>query len=132
MGSGESYLNPDHKVVFSEKLNDLKIKYYNIKSEDENLYFELDIWAKPGSKVEKHNIGENGELVLYIKERAVEGAANKGFIKVLAQLFSIPKSSVNISKGSKSKFKRFSFQLTFTERKNIDYYLDRLQNLVGK
>ncbi len=132
MVSGESYLNPNYESLVSRKLSDLKIKYYNLKTVDECLYFELDIWAKPGSKVEKHSIGDNGELVLYIKERPIEGAANKGFIKALAKIFSLPKSAVDLSKGTKSKFKRFSFQLTFTERKNIDYYLNQLQNLVGK
>gem|GEM_PF-451823 len=125
-------MNPNYESLVSRKLSDLKIKYYNLKTVDECLYFELDIWAKPGSKVEKHSIGDNGELVLYIKERPIEGAANKGFIKALAKIFSLPKSAVDLSKGTKSKFKRFSFQLTFTERKNIDYYLNQLQNLVGK
>ncbi|WP_372652409.1 DUF167 domain-containing protein [Halobacteriovorax sp.] len=125
-------MNLNHEEKITKKLNDLNIKFFNLKTIGEDLYFELDIWAKPGSKVEKHSVGENGELILYIKERAIEGAANKGFIKSLSKIFSIPKSSIAISKGSKSKFKRFSFQLTFTERKNIDYYLDQLQNVVGK
>lgn len=130
MGSGEISLSLDSLVI--NNFNKLQIKYYNLFVSNEYLQFELDIWAKPGSKVEKSVIGENGELILYIKERPVEGAANKGLIKVLSKLLSTPKSSIELKRGDKSKFKRFSFQLTFTDRKNFDYYLEQISNLAGK
>lgn len=130
--SGESSLSRNYKDLFSVKLEQLHIKFFDVSSSDSGVSFSIDIWAKPNSKVERVYIAESGEVVLHIKEKPVEGAANNGLIKVLSKLLSIPRNSVELSKGSKSKFKRFSFHFTFTDRKSIDYYLKQLDNLVGK
>ena len=130
--SGESSLSPSYEDLFLDKFQQLNLKYFEIVSSESSVSFSLDIWAKPNSKVERVYIVESGEVVLHIKEKPVEGAANKGLIKVLSELLSVPRNSIELSKGSKSKFKRFSFHFTFTDRKNIDYYLKQLDNLVGK
>lgn len=63
--------------------------------------------VKPGSKkgplVE---VGDDGALTVFIKERAVDGAANDGLIKVLADHFDIRKQDVTIESGFTSRIKR--------------------------
>ena len=65
--------------------------------------------VKPGSKkgplVEQ---GTDGALTVYLKERAVDGAANEGLIKTLAEHFGVRKSDVEIESGFTSRIKRVS------------------------
>lgn len=65
------------------------------------------VQVKPGSKkgplVE---VNEDGSLIVFIKERAVDGAANEGLIKVLADHFDVRKANVTIESGFTSRIKR--------------------------
>ena len=65
------------------------------------------VLVKPGSKkgplVET---GADGSLTVYLKERAVDGAANDGLVKVLAEHFGLRKSEVEIESGFTSRIKR--------------------------
>ena len=65
--------------------------------------------VKPGSKkgplVE---VGLSGELTVFIKERAVDGAANEGLIKVLSEHFGVRKADIEIESGFTSRIKRVS------------------------
>jgi uncharacterized protein YggU (UPF0235/DUF167 family) len=65
------------------------------------------VLVKPGSKkgplVET---GTDGSLTVYLKERAVDGAANDGLVKVLADHFGVRKSEVEIESGFASRIKR--------------------------
>lgn len=62
--------------------------------------------VKPGSKkgplVEA---GADGRLTVFVRERAVDGAANDGVIKVLAAHFGVPRSRVMIVRGHTSRSK---------------------------
>lgn len=64
------------------------------------------VTVKPGSKkgplVE---VGESGDLTLYVRERAVDGAANDAVVKLLAAHFGVPKSRVRIVRGHTSRQK---------------------------
>lgn len=61
---------------------------------------------KPGSKkgplVERVS---DDELLVYVKERAVEGQANDALIKILSDFFDTPKTRISIEKGHKSRQK---------------------------
>lgn len=63
--------------------------------------------VKPGSKkgplVE---VGNDGALTVFLKERAVDGAANEGLIKVLADHFGVRKGDIEIESGFTSRIKR--------------------------
>ncbi|MEN9989156.1 MAG: hypothetical protein RL508_135 [Actinomycetota bacterium] len=63
--------------------------------------------VKPGSKkgplVE---VQPDGSLTVFIKERAVDGAANEGLIRVLADHFDLRKQDVTIESGYTSRIKR--------------------------
>lgn len=67
---------------------------------------KVSVRVKPGSKkgplVEAN---ENGELVVYVRERAVDGKANDAVIKILAKHFSVAKSQVAIAHGQQSRQK---------------------------
>lgn len=65
--------------------------------------------VKPGSKkgplVEE---AQDGSLVVYLTQRAVDGAANEGLIALLAKHFGVSKSRVTIESGFTSRIKRVS------------------------
>ncbi|MGZ6737656.1 MAG: DUF167 domain-containing protein [Nocardioides sp.] len=62
--------------------------------------------VKPGSKkgplVE---VGDDGALTVFVRERAVDGAANDGVVTVLADHFGVPRSRVAILRGHTSRHK---------------------------
>jgi Uncharacterized conserved protein len=56
--------------------------------------------VKPGSlKGPLVEPAEDGELVVYVRERAVDGAANAAVVRVVAEHLGIPKSRVAIRRG---------------------------------
>lgn len=103
-------------------LKSLGIEINNIKSDD-GLSFSIKVWAKPGTKLEKISIGNEGELIAYIKEKPVEGKANKALLKALSRWFGPAPSQIELDKGGKSRFKKFNLQYVFTEAKGVDYYI---------
>ncbi|MFM6980521.1 MAG: DUF167 domain-containing protein [Micrococcales bacterium] len=65
------------------------------------------VQVKPGSK--KGPLVEtkkDGSLLVYLREPAVDGSANEGLVKVLAEHFSIRKADVQIESGFASRIKR--------------------------
>jgi uncharacterized protein YggU (UPF0235/DUF167 family) len=66
----------------------------------------ITVHAKPGSKkgplVE---VGEDGLVTVFLKERAVDGAANDGLISVIAEHYGVRKSEVTIASGHSSRHK---------------------------
>ena len=65
--------------------------------------------VKPGSKKGPLVVtGDDGTLTLFLKERAVDGAANDGLIALLATHFGVAKSRVVIESGFSSRIKRVS------------------------
>lgn len=64
------------------------------------------ITVKPGSKkgplVE---VADDGSLTLYVRERAVDGAANEGVIRALSDHFAVPRSRIDIVRGHTSRSK---------------------------
>lgn len=69
----------------------------------------ITVQVKPGSKkgplVES---ADDGSLTVFIKERAVDGAANEALIAVLAKHFRVSKSEITIESGFTSRIKRVS------------------------
>lgn len=69
----------------------------------------ITVQVKPGSKkgplVETN---DDGNLTVFIKERAVDGAANQGLIAVLAKHYKVSKSQITIESGFTSRIKRVS------------------------
>lgn len=69
---------------------------------------EISVRVKPGSKKGPLVVPvPGGNLVVYAREPAVGGKANKAVIELLAKHFGVPKSNVQLISGQKSKLKRF-------------------------
>ncbi|OBH07791.1 MULTISPECIES: DUF167 domain-containing protein [unclassified Mycobacterium] len=64
--------------------------------------------VKPGSrKGPLVEVGPDGELTIYVRERAVDGKANDAVTRVLAEHLRLPRSSVELVSGTTSRLKRF-------------------------
>lgn len=62
--------------------------------------------VKPGSrKGPLVEVGLDGGLVVHVRERAVDGAANTAVIKVVAAHFGVARSRVTILRGHTSRTK---------------------------
>lgn len=66
------------------------------------------IRVKPGSKkgplVE---VDPDGQLTVYVRERAVDGKANEAVTKLLAGHLQLPRGQVELVSGATSRVKRF-------------------------
>jgi uncharacterized protein YggU (UPF0235/DUF167 family) len=64
------------------------------------------IHVKPGSKrVPIVETGTDGLLTVFVRERAVDGAANEGVVALLAAHFGVRKGDVRIVNGQGSRIK---------------------------
>ena len=64
--------------------------------------------VKPGSK--KGPLIEtaaDGELTIYVRERAIDGKANEAVVRLLAEHLGVPRSGVELASGATSRIKRF-------------------------
>jgi len=64
--------------------------------------------VKPGSrKGPLVEVGPDGELTIYVRERAIDGKANDAVIRLLAAHLQLPRSRVELVSGTTSRLKRF-------------------------
>lgn len=65
------------------------------------------LFVKPGSKkgplVE---VSDSGEITVYVRERAVDGAANKAVVELIAKHFGVAKNKVELESGFTGRHKR--------------------------
>jgi len=71
----------------------------------------VDVLVKPGSKHPGVS-EEEGVLVVRVRERAIEGAANDACARALAAFFAIAPSRVRLVRGSRSRRKRFEMDVS--------------------
>ena len=67
----------------------------------------INIRVKPGSKkgpLVRPNLIDD-TLVVYVREPAVDGKANKAVVALLAEYYGVPKSRVEITRGHTSRRK---------------------------
>ena len=67
------------------------------------------ITVKPGSSQEKIVKTAPGELTVYLHTQPHDGAANTTLIKLLSKHFKVPKTSIAITRGAKSRTKTIEF-----------------------
>jgi uncharacterized protein (TIGR00251 family) len=82
----------------------------------------LRIRVKPGSSRDEVSFDTEGQLTVKIREKPIDGAANDYLIKFLSKEFGLPKSSILLEKGSTSRFKKISLNVS----------PDKLQNLLAR
>ena len=67
---------------------------------------KVNIKVKPGSKKGSFvQTSLTGDLLVYVKEPAVDGMANSAIVKLMADYYDTPKSNVKIVGGLKSRNK---------------------------
>lgn len=67
---------------------------------------KVTVTVKPGSK--KGPLvqpGLMGELLVYVREPALDGRANKAVIELLSHYYNVPKSTIEILRGHTAKHK---------------------------
>jgi uncharacterized protein len=65
--------------------------------------------VKPGSrKGPLVEVGDDGELTIFVRERAVEGKANDAVMRLLAQHLGVPRTRIELVSGATARVKRFS------------------------
>lgn len=70
---------------------------------------QYSITVKPGSSQEKIVENTDGSFTVYLRAKPHDGEANTALIKILAKYFGIPKTSIKITRGSKSRVKTIEF-----------------------
>lgn len=71
----------------------------------------LVVRVKPGSSKGPLlvNEGEAG-LVVYVREKAIDGKANDGVISALADYLSVPRSRVSVVRGHSARIKQIDIE----------------------
>lgn len=87
----------------------------------------VEVWAKPGAKVEKIGIAQSGQLIVSTNAPPEDGKANEGIRKVMAKKFGVSKASIELSSGHQSKFKKMAITFVFDHNKDIEYYLGKIK-----
>lgn len=64
-----------------------------------------NVTVKPGSKKGPLIVSNENELIVYLREKPVEGQANVALLKILSDHFHIPKTSIHIKSGTRSRKK---------------------------
>ena len=64
------------------------------------------VHVKPGSsKGPLVVVADDGSLTVFLRERAVEGSANDGLVRVLADHFGVARGRITIARGQASRTK---------------------------
>lgn len=66
------------------------------------------IKVKPGSSQEKI-VETDDEFIVYLRAKAHDGEANEALVKLLSKHFKVPKTTIKIIRGAKSKNKIIEF-----------------------
>lgn len=114
-------------MSLDQELINLGFNCQKIKEDKSFVLISFFIKAKPGAKVEKIELSEQGEISIFTSKRPIQGQANKDIEEKVAKLFGISKSNVEIDKGDKSKNKKVLVCFYFTKDKGIGYYLNELR-----
>lgn len=67
------------------------------------------ITVKPGTSQEKVVKVSADELTVHLRAKPHDGEANEALVKILAKHFGVPKTSIEIIRGHKSRTKTIEF-----------------------
>ena len=70
---------------------------------------KYQVTVKPGSSQEKIIETAPGELTVYLRAKPHDGEANEALIKLLSKHFKVPKTTIKITRGLKSRTKTIEF-----------------------
>lgn len=69
----------------------------------------VKITTKPGSSQEKIVQNSDDEYTVYLRAKPHDGEANTALLKILSKHFDVPKTSIKIVRGQKSRIKTIEF-----------------------
>lgn len=73
---------------------------------------EVRVYVKPGSsKGSLVQAGQDGQLTVYVRERAIDGKANEAALAVLAQHYHVAKTHISLVRGAAARYKVFRIVL---------------------
>lgn len=64
---------------------------------------------KPGSSQEKIIQTNDNEFTIYLRAKPHDGEANEALIKLFSKHFKVPKTTIKITRGAKSRTKTIEF-----------------------
>ncbi|MBP7810252.1 MAG: DUF167 domain-containing protein [Bacteroidia bacterium] len=79
----------------------------------------LFVKIKPGAFKDEISFDSENNLIIKIREKPIDGAANDYLIKFLSKEFKISKSNIVLEKGQTSPFKKLLINLSSTELEEI-------------
>ena len=87
----------------------------------------LRLKIKPGSKLNALHKDAHGNWLVKIKAPPVDGKANNEVIRFLSEILEVPKSSITLSGGFTSSYKRFHIAALSEEQiqKQLRKFLDK-------
>ncbi len=71
----------------------------------------LTVKVKPNSRKQEIRQEEDGSLTVYLKSPPIAGKANQELIQLLAKMFDVPQSYVQIKAGVSAKSKRVEIHM---------------------
>jgi len=79
----------------------------------------LFVKIKPGSFKDEISFDAENNLIIKIREKPIDGAANDYLVKFLSKEFKISKSGIVLEKGQTSPFKKLMVNLSPPELEEI-------------
>ena len=71
---------------------------------------QIDVKVKPGSRqLARLEEQADGSYVAFLTARAHDGEANKALLELVAKYFHVPKTTIRIIRGDKSRQKTLEF-----------------------
>ncbi len=67
------------------------------------------VTVKPGTSQEKIVKTSDNEYTVYLRAKPHDGEANEALFKLLSKYFDVPKTTIKITQGSKSRTKIIEF-----------------------
>lgn len=92
------------------RLNNLLVKKIGVIASNDKIIFNVKV--KLGAKMIGIEANEQGDIIVKVRERPIEGQANTAVIEALSEFFNVAKSRIFIVGGEKSKLKRFAISLS--------------------
>ena len=86
--------------------------------------FILTVYLQPGAKKSEIVGLHDGNIKIKVKAPPVDGKANAALINFLSEFFDVPKSSITIISGDKSRLKKVAIaNLSDTQQQKIIHYM---------
>ena len=79
----------------------------------------LFVKIKPGSFKDEIAFDTEGNLIIKIREKPIDGAANDYLIKFLSKEFKISNGNITLEKGHTSPFKKLLLNINQTELETL-------------